>query len=197
MGVSKVEFGGETLVDLTNDTVKENNLLKGATAHGADGEPVEGGVTVASLTTSLAVTEEGVSALDGTVGKTLNDKGEQIAFYKNEEDGMWHFRDWNGADTGLPFSNTDFQNEAIILNNDFVSDSRSITINDALQYKVIFASFIYNTSGAYSISAIGADKVCEYGVNRYSIRFDNAVFFPTSDTVTLQAYGDFYVCGVR
>lgn len=78
MGVSKVEFGGETLVDLTGDTVKSGVLLKGETAHGADGEPVEGAVVAVPTTTSLAVTEEGVSALDGTVGKVLNDKINQI-----------------------------------------------------------------------------------------------------------------------
>lgn len=74
MGVSKVEFGGETLVDLTGDTVSPQNLLSGETAHGADGELVEGAVVAVPTTTSLAVTEEGVSALDGTVGKLLNDK---------------------------------------------------------------------------------------------------------------------------
>lgn len=46
MGVSKVEFGDETLIDLTNDTVNENNLLEGATAHGANGEEVVGSVVV-------------------------------------------------------------------------------------------------------------------------------------------------------
>lgn len=78
MGVSKVNLGDETLVDLTGTTVNSQNLLKGATAIGADGEPVEGAVTYAPITTSLAVTEEGVSALDGTVGKILNDKIDEI-----------------------------------------------------------------------------------------------------------------------
>lgn len=55
------------------------------------------------LTTSLAVTEEGISALDGTVGKVLDDKGSQISFYKSD-DGQWHFRDWSGADTVIPFN---------------------------------------------------------------------------------------------
>lgn len=42
MAVNKVEFGNETLIDLTGDTVTPENLLKGATAHGANGEPIEG-----------------------------------------------------------------------------------------------------------------------------------------------------------
>lgn len=45
MGVSKVIFGGETLIDLTADTVKADKLLKGFTAHGADGEVINGSCT--------------------------------------------------------------------------------------------------------------------------------------------------------
>ncbi len=42
MGVSKVEVGGETKLDLTNDTVTPETLMEGYTAHGADGEPIVG-----------------------------------------------------------------------------------------------------------------------------------------------------------
>lgn len=42
MAISKVVYGGETLIDLTADTVKKDKVLKGYTAHGADGEPITG-----------------------------------------------------------------------------------------------------------------------------------------------------------
>ena len=42
MGTSKVIYGGKTLIDLTADTIAPDKLLKGYTAHGADGEPIEG-----------------------------------------------------------------------------------------------------------------------------------------------------------
>lgn len=42
MGVSKVIYGGNTLIDLTSDTVKAEKILSGYTAHGADGEPITG-----------------------------------------------------------------------------------------------------------------------------------------------------------
>ncbi len=42
MAVSKVIYGGATLIDLTSDTVKPDKILKGYTAHGADGEPIVG-----------------------------------------------------------------------------------------------------------------------------------------------------------
>ena len=44
MGISKVVYGGETLIDLTSDTVNANNTLVGASGHGADGEPFNGAV---------------------------------------------------------------------------------------------------------------------------------------------------------
>lgn len=42
MAISKVVYGGESLIDLTQDTVTADKLLKGYTAHGADGEVVNG-----------------------------------------------------------------------------------------------------------------------------------------------------------
>ena len=45
MGRSKVIYGGEVLIDLTADTITKDKLLKGYTAHGADGEIIEGACT--------------------------------------------------------------------------------------------------------------------------------------------------------
>lgn len=42
MAISKVVYGGNTLIDLTADTIANDKLLKGYTAHGADGEPITG-----------------------------------------------------------------------------------------------------------------------------------------------------------
>lgn len=42
MANSKIVFGGETLIDLSGDSVKKGNLLRGITAHGSDGEPIVG-----------------------------------------------------------------------------------------------------------------------------------------------------------
>lgn len=46
MGVSKVNFGGDTLIDLTNDSVTADMLAKGATAHDAAGEQIVGTLDV-------------------------------------------------------------------------------------------------------------------------------------------------------
>lgn len=42
MAISKVIYGGQTLIDLTNDTVTPDKLKKGYTAHGANGEVING-----------------------------------------------------------------------------------------------------------------------------------------------------------
>lgn len=52
MGVNRVDFGNETLIDLSGDTVTAASLLAGFTAHGADGEAITGtaGIHVESIT---------------------------------------------------------------------------------------------------------------------------------------------------
>ena len=54
MAINKVEINGEVKLDLTHDTVSEDTLLQGTTAHDAAGNPVEGKV----ITTPIPVTED-------------------------------------------------------------------------------------------------------------------------------------------
>lgn len=42
MAISKVIYGGKTLIDLTNDNITADKLLVGSTAHNKAGEPIEG-----------------------------------------------------------------------------------------------------------------------------------------------------------
>ena len=58
MGVSKVNFGGDTLIDLTNDSVTADMLAKGATAHDAAGERVVGMLFTTKVDDSLSATSE-------------------------------------------------------------------------------------------------------------------------------------------
>ena len=71
MGVSKVVLGEETLVDLTSDSVSEENLLEGATAHGADGEPVKGIVEIKPKTLTTTKTGEQIHLVDSTDNKVV------------------------------------------------------------------------------------------------------------------------------
>jgi hypothetical protein len=83
---SKIVLGnGEVLMDLTADTVREDKLLKGYTAHGADGEPITGTCTFDADT-------QDANAADSEIlsGKTAYVKGtKKTGIMKN-----------NGAVTG-------------------------------------------------------------------------------------------------
>ena len=58
MAKNKVVFGGETIIDLTEDTVTPETLLQGATAHNRSGEPIEGAVVVSPVDTEMSDTSE-------------------------------------------------------------------------------------------------------------------------------------------
>lgn len=71
MANSKIVLGnGEVLMDLTADTVKADKLLKGYTAHGADGNPVTGTCTFDSDTQDATAADAEILS-----GKTAYVKG--------------------------------------------------------------------------------------------------------------------------
>lgn len=53
MAVNQVIYGGETLIDLTNDSVTPETLLEGATAHDASGNPITGTLSLQSITDAV------------------------------------------------------------------------------------------------------------------------------------------------
>lgn len=69
MGISKVNFGGDTLIDLTNDSVDAASLLKSKTAHNAAGEQIVGEADVIAM---------GLSGMD---------VGDQIMVFTVDADG--------------------------------------------------------------------------------------------------------------
>lgn len=70
MAISKVVYGGDTLIDLTADTLTPDKALKGYTFHGADGEEKTGSCT-------FDVDSSGATAAVAEVlaGKTFGAKG--------------------------------------------------------------------------------------------------------------------------
>ena len=70
MAISKVVYGGDTLIDLTPDTLTPDKALKGYTFHGADGEEKNG-------TCTYDVDSSGATAAVAEVlaGKTFAAKG--------------------------------------------------------------------------------------------------------------------------
>lgn len=58
MAINKVEFGGKTLIDISDSSVAKNNLLLGETAYGPDGERVIGSLTIGYYTPSVSQPQE-------------------------------------------------------------------------------------------------------------------------------------------
>ena len=54
--VNKVIYGGNTLIDLTNDTVTADKILSGFTAHAASGAPITGSCTYDGDTSDATAT---------------------------------------------------------------------------------------------------------------------------------------------
>ena len=65
MGVNQVLVGDEVKLDLTADTVSENNLIAGATAHNAAGAPIVGAVVTVPVDSELSGTS--VNAIQNKV----------------------------------------------------------------------------------------------------------------------------------
>ena len=73
MAISKVIYGGNTLIDLTADTIKADKVLKGYTAHGADGNPITGTCTFDANTQDATATDAEILS-----GKTAYNKGNKV-----------------------------------------------------------------------------------------------------------------------
>jgi hypothetical protein len=62
MAISKVVYGGETLIDLTGDNITADKLKKGYTAHGANGEVINGTCEHDANTQDATATESEILA---------------------------------------------------------------------------------------------------------------------------------------
>ena len=71
MAISKVTYAGNTLIDLTGDTVTPENLLSGATAHAANGEEITGIVEdkKGELEAQIADLRNQISSLNANLAK--------------------------------------------------------------------------------------------------------------------------------
>lgn len=108
MAVSKVVLGDETLIDLTSDTVSEDTLLEGATAHAANGEQITGGVVVTPMYTGTKAAIEEAIALgqipeDAVVNITDDEETSSFQTQINEINSSLA---WNEMDISITPPNT-------------------------------------------------------------------------------------------
>lgn len=73
MAISKVVYGGDVLIDLTADTITEEKVLKGYTAHGKDGKLITGTCMFDANTQDATATDAEILA-----GKTAYNKGTKL-----------------------------------------------------------------------------------------------------------------------
>lgn len=103
MAINKVIYGGETLIDLTSDTVTPENLLKGASAHDKSGEVIQGNCEYDANTSdaTAAASEilnsktayvagnkvEGTMVNNGAFSQNITSKAEQVTIPIGFHDG--------------------------------------------------------------------------------------------------------------
>lgn len=118
MAVSKIIFGGNTLIDLTADTVAADKLLTGVKAHGADGEVITGTCDFDANTQDATA-----SASEILLGKTAYNKANKLTGTMPN----------NGAVTGT--INT--KAEAYTVPQGYHDGSGKVAINATEQAKII------------------------------------------------------------
>ena len=101
MGNSRIVYYGETLIDLTGDTVEAAKLLKGVTAHDKKGEKITGTFEAADPYAIIGVTyPEGsvCTCTNGTLTLTAKDTS-GTALFTIPEAGTWTVKAVNGSDS--------------------------------------------------------------------------------------------------
>lgn len=66
MAVNKVVYNNETLIDLTNDTITTNDLIKGVIAHDKSGTQINGNLIIRTVYTGSEKPSDSVGT-DGDI----------------------------------------------------------------------------------------------------------------------------------
>ena len=155
MGINKVEFAGDVLIDLTNDTTTAETTLAGYTGHSADGEPFSGNVDLSVYATTAYVDGQ-VDVLESSISglsQTVNTQGESITSLQSQvSSNDTDIANLQGITTTQGQSISSLQSEFGTLNQSVTTQGQSIstlqsnisTINSELSTKA--KRYIYNTT---------------------------------------------------
>lgn len=142
MAYSKITYGGNVLIDLTQDTVDAAHLLQGYSAHGKDGEVVDGACTFDADTGDATAT-----AGDILSGKTAYKDGAKVT--------------GTMANKGAVSGTIGAKAEQYTIPAGYHNGSGKVSISSAEQAKIIAGNIkagvqILGVTGEYSGAAITA-----------------------------------------
>lgn len=143
MAINKVIYGGNTLIDLTSDTITESDLLKGITAHDKSGVIITGTCSYDSDTSTDTATQSEILN-----GKTAHARGGLLTGSMVN----------NGAVTGT--ITTKAQSYTIPIG--YHDGSGSVSIDATEQSKIIASNIksgvkILGVTGSYSGQSVTAE----------------------------------------
>lgn len=94
--VNKVEYAGQTLMDLTNDTVESSSVLSGETFHDRSGAPQTGSMITHNVYDGLD-SSSASDALSAKQGKVLNDSCIKTNGYNSQTNIKSISLSWNNS----------------------------------------------------------------------------------------------------
>lgn len=108
MSVSKVVYNGGTLIDLTQDSVSEDTLLEGITAHDASGAAIVGTLPLSGLNFIISLNNGVADRTKEEIDKAYADGRLLVA----RQNGKQYFLQY-ATDSGYCFLNASRTNDAI------------------------------------------------------------------------------------
>lgn len=177
MAYNKIIYGGNTLIDLTADTVDAAHLLSGKTAHGADGEIVEG-----TCTYDADTSDANAVAGDILLSKTAYVNGAKVTGTMPNKAAVTGTISTKDGSYTIPAG--------------FHNGSGSVTISSTEQAKIIAGNIkngvqILGVTGTYTGAAISAQsKTATPRTTQFTVSPDAGYDYLTSVVVAAIPYSE-------
>lgn len=125
----------------------------------------------------------------------LNDKLNGNILTYNESEDAYYIQ--NGADAVPKKLQGNSMLEFVKIAS-YSNNVNTFSANNGMEYKAIFVSFWYKTTGNYGFTFTGCKKVLDYADNDHGTYLHRSgIFIPTQDDITIHGYGSMHVFGVK